>query len=126
MDNLYKLLETIKKAPSMYLGRHSIICLQAFLSGYNVAKHLLKKEDTLQDREFQKFPEWIRKKFKIETSQSWANIIMFYSEDESKALDLFFELFDEFLKSRSSVNENNNSLEEKPSIFKPLSNAMLK
>lgn len=97
MTNLYQLLNKIKKAPAMYLGRHSIICLQAFLSGYSVAQYELGEQPTPQDLDFREFPEWIRKKFNVQTSQSWANIILFYSEDESKALDRFFELLEEFM-----------------------------
>jgi hypothetical protein len=76
--------------------RYALI-YQAFLSGYSVAKHELGEQPTKQDRDFTEFPEWIRKKFNVQTSQSWANIILFYSEDETKALDRFFELFDEFI-----------------------------
>lgn len=101
MHNLYTLIEKIKKAPSMYLGRHSIICLQAFLSGYSVAKYELGEQPTNEDLDFSSFPEWIRKKFNVQTSQSWANIILFYSEDESKALDNFFKLLDEFINRNS-------------------------
>jgi len=94
MHDLYEIIEKIKKAPAMYLGRHSIICLQAFLSGYSVAKYELGEQATEQERDFMEFPEWIRQRFKVQTSQSWANIILFYSEDERKALDNFFDLFE--------------------------------
>ncbi|MBC6479893.1 MAG: hypothetical protein EBE86_014640 [Hormoscilla sp. GUM202] len=109
MHDLYGIIEKIKKAPSMYLGRNSIICLQAFLSGYSVAKYELGEQETEQERDFMEFPEWIRQRFKVQTSQSWANIILFYSEDERKALDNFFDLFEEFI-SRYSVR---NTLKEK-------------
>lgn len=87
----------------MYLGRHSIICLQAFLSGYNVAHHELGLPPKQQDRDFEEFSNWIREKYKIQTSQSWASIILFYSEDEGKALDRFFKLFEEFLNRDKSA-----------------------
>ncbi len=109
MHDLYGIIKKIKKAPSMYLGRHSIICLQAFLSGYSVAKYELGEQETEQERDFIEFPEWISQRFKVQTSQSWANIILFYSEDERKALDNFFDLFEEFI-SRYSVR---NILKEK-------------
>ncbi|MBD2774110.1 hypothetical protein [Iningainema tapete] len=97
MHDLHILIRKIKKAPSMYLGRHSILCLQAFLSGYNVAKFSENASLTPQEEDFKQFPEWIRQKFNIQTSQSWASIILFFSEDERKALDTFFELFEEFV-----------------------------
>lgn len=120
MHDLYTLIEKIKKAPSMYLGRHSIICLQAFLSGYSVAKYELGEQPTKQDRDFMEFPEWIRKKFNVQTSQSWANIILFYSEDESKALDKFFELLGEFIdrnSSTGSIAKGELDIEEKEQVF---------
>ncbi len=97
MHDLYGLIEKIKKAPAMYLGQHSIICLQAFLSGYSMAKYQLGEQPTEQELDFRAFPEWIRERFGVHTSQSWSNIILFYSEDEGKALDKFFDLLDEFI-----------------------------
>ena len=123
MQDLYRLIEKIKKAPSMYLGRHSIICLQAFLSGYSVAKYELGEQPTKQDSDFMQFPEWIRKRFNVQTSQSWANIILFYSEDESKALDNFFELSDEFI-NRNPAGDNlvkeGLDMSEKVEVFRSL------
>jgi hypothetical protein len=108
MHDLYTVIEKIKKAPAMYLGRKSIICLQAFLSGYSVAQYELGGQSTQQEQDFREFPEWIRQRFNVETSQSWANIILFYSEDESQALDQFFILFDEFINRNFPLD----SLEE--------------
>ena len=54
-------------------------------------------------------------------SQSWANVILFYSEDESKALDRFFELLDEFIARHSSVDalgEDGLEIEEKVEVFR--------
>ncbi|MEG4286453.1 hypothetical protein QUB68_25315 [Microcoleus sp. A006_D1] len=99
MDNLSQLLKKIKNTPSLYLGKASISCLQAFLSGYNVAQYQLgvplKEENALDG-----FQEWIQKKLNIDSSQSWANIILFFSQDERDALNSFFELFEEFCQSK--------------------------
>ncbi len=104
MHDLYTLIDKIQKAPSMYLGRASIICLQAFLSGYSVAQYELSATQTSQNKDFQEFPEWVRQKFNIQTSQSWANILLFHAEDEQKALDLFFKIFEEFRNRHSYVS----------------------
>lgn len=87
----------------MYLGKNSIFSLQAFLAGYNGAKREMGLSPTEQEQKFEYFLNWIRKRFKIETNQSWVSIILFYSADESKALDTFFELFDEFLAQRKNL-----------------------
>ena len=107
MDDLYTLIQKIKKAPSMYLGRHSIVCLQAFLSGYSVAQYQLGATPTRSDEAFKEFPDWIRQRFNVRTSQSWANVILFYAEDEHQALDAFFDLFEEFIAQHQSGEETN-------------------
>ncbi|MBE9216983.1 hypothetical protein IQ247_30760 [Plectonema cf. radiosum LEGE 06105] len=103
MSNLYEMLNRIKKRPAMYLGKNSIFSLQAFLAGYNGAKREMGLLPTEEEEEFEYFLNWIRKRFKVETNQSWASIIVFYSADENKALDTFFELFDEFLVQRKNL-----------------------
>jgi hypothetical protein len=108
MHDLYTLLRKIQKAPSMYLGQSSISCLQAFISGYNVAKYELGAGESSQDQDFQDFPDWIRQKFNIQTSQSWASVLLFYSEDEQKALDLFFTVFEEFLQRHPATSSSEN------------------
>ena len=103
MSSLYEMLNRIKKRPAMYLGRNSIFSLQAFLAGYNGAKREMGLVATEQEQEFEDFLGWIRERFNVETNQSWASIILFYSADENKALDTFFELFDEFLAQRKNL-----------------------
>lgn len=98
----------------MYLGRRSIICLQAFLSGYSIAQHGLGAVETPQEKDFQHFPEWIRQRFKVQTSQSWASIILFFSEDERTALDRFFELFEEFVNRDRTPQSESNLLSVEP------------
>lgn len=104
MDRVYDIVQKVKDKPNVYLGKPSIMCLQAFLSGYNVAQYQLGEPLNASDC-FDGFQEWIQEKFKINSSQSWANIILFYSEDERDALRQFFELFDEFVKRNSSAVE---------------------
>ena len=100
MDNLYDLLKKIKKRPAMYLGRHSIFNLQAFLDGHYFARRELGVPLTEQEREFQTFLQWIRERFKVETEQLWASIILFHSADERSAVDRFFSLFEEFINQK--------------------------
>lgn len=59
-----------------------------------------------QEREFELFQEWIEQRFNQANTQSWTKIILFYSEDESSALERFFELLDEFrLHQQMSAKE---------------------
>lgn len=54
-----------------------------------------KWEDEIILKEFQK---WIEKKYRINTTHSWADIIDFYSSDEYHALMKFFSEFKKFLE----------------------------
>ncbi len=108
MEPVYDILQKVKNKPNVYLGSPSIMCLQAFLSGYNVAQYQLGKSLDSPDC-FDGFQEWIQEKFKVESSQSWAKIILFYSADERDALERFFELFEEFVeRNYSTVEEDVN------------------
>ena len=55
MDNLYKLLQNIKKRPAMYIGKNSIFNLQAFLDGYYFARREIGIPLTAKETEFQTF-----------------------------------------------------------------------
>ncbi|NJP09991.1 MAG: hypothetical protein HC866_11350 [Leptolyngbyaceae cyanobacterium RU_5_1] len=104
MNDFYELLQKIKKRPAMYLGRHSIFSLQAFLDGYYYARREASIPLTEQEQEFQQFLQWIRVRFKVETGQPWASIILFHTADEKDAVERFFNLFEEFLKQKSNSN----------------------
>ncbi|BAT51406.1 hypothetical protein NOS3756_03290 [Nostoc sp. NIES-3756] len=99
MLDLYDLLHNIQKRPAMYLGQPSISHLRAFLSGYFFSRHQLGTPETEQEKYFANFQTWIQERFKVTSSQSWDKIILFFSQDEHKALEQFFQLFDEFTKS---------------------------
>jgi hypothetical protein len=100
MSNFYDFLQNIRKRPAMYLGQRSITRLHIFLCGYRFARSELGISQTEQEREFGEFQSWLEQKFNVETTQSWANIILSRTKNESQALDNFFELLDEFLRCR--------------------------
>jgi hypothetical protein len=106
MSNFYNLLQKIKQRPALYLGKRSLSHLQVFLDGYTFACCELGIEVTKQEREFEEFQEWIEQRFNQVDTQSWSRIILFYSEDESDALDKFFELFDKFLERDNALEVN--------------------
>lgn len=101
-NNFYQLLDKIKTRPALYLGKRSICSLPAFLDGYTFAYRQLGIPVTEQEQEFTEFQDWIEKQFNQQSTRSWARIILFYSEDESQALDTFFQLFENFLQRESS------------------------
>ncbi|MBW4603409.1 MAG: hypothetical protein KME29_28550 [Calothrix sp. FI2-JRJ7] len=106
MSNLYELISKIEKRPSMYLGKPAISNLRSCIAGYILARRELGITQTEQEKHFTEFQSWIQEKFNISYSQSWDKIILFYSEDERKALDRFFELFNEYLEIKHLQHES--------------------
>jgi hypothetical protein len=105
MTDIYELMQRIKTRPGMYLGKPYVTRLKAFLDGYIGARNDLGFPLKEQEETLNKFQQWIQSRFNITSSQSWADIILFYSVDESEALNKFFELFEKFMHEESAVKE---------------------
>ena len=108
MTKFYELLDRIQKKPAMYIASPSISNLFMFLCGYQHAHDLLGTPVTEQEEKFAEFQPWLQKRFAVNTSASWAKIILFYSIDESHAFDSFFDLLEEFIKDKSSLDKVDN------------------
>lgn len=93
MPSFAELLPEIKKRPTLYLSRNSIFDFQSFYYGYDLAKNQLGIPKTDADVEFEEFLSWVRTRYNIETTQSWASLILFHSIDERDALDWLFKLW---------------------------------
>ena len=102
LRTLFELLAGIKKRPGMYLGTNSITNLDMVLRGRNLALRELGVAPTEEEREIEDFQAWIQERYGINSGQSWAKIILFFSIDEREALERFFELFEEFLNRDKS------------------------
>jgi hypothetical protein len=96
MGGFSDLLPEIKKRPTLYLSRYSIFDFQSFYYGYDLARNQIGVPKTDQEREFEEFLLWVRSRYKTETTQSWASLILFYSVDERDALDRLFDLWEKF------------------------------
>ena len=90
--------ENFRKRTAMYIGEKSISNLRIFMDGYSICEHFnnIKPQDTQPP--FWLFFHWICKYYKHNGSYyNWDGIILQNCEmDEAKALDTFFERFDEF------------------------------
>jgi hypothetical protein len=87
MSSIKNLLAHIQGRPAMYLGKRSILCLKAFIDGW-----YLRSPETVEDSDtMSAFQKWIEKKYNIQSSQSWDRIILFYSQDEYDALEIFLK-----------------------------------
>ena len=96
MKKLYKTLKKIKERPGLYLGRKSLMLLDAFLGGYSICCYDLEKK--IEADIFDGFQEYIQQRYNIRSTQSWAKIIDFYSLSDEEAFDNFYNLYEEFLK----------------------------
>jgi len=76
------------------LGSKSIFKLKSFLDGYYFA--LLSNGIDCDNDFWDGFQLFISNKFNIETSQNWAQILFFFSNDEAEAFDRFFDLLEAF------------------------------
>ncbi|MBC7971079.1 MAG: hypothetical protein H7Z11_13335 [Verrucomicrobia bacterium] len=116
MVDLYDLLHNIQKRPAMYLGEPSISHLRTFLAGYFFARHQFGEPETDQEKQFSNFQAWVQQKFKLTSSQSWDKVILFYSQDEHKALEQFFALFTEFstIDQKHNVSSISNGVARSP------------
>lgn len=97
-NSMVEFLLKIRTRTPMYIGGGSIFQLKAFLDGWVFGA----QEDILDYSILSDFQLWVANKFCIKSSQSWAQIIMFYSNDEYDALDKFFVLFDQYLLEKNS------------------------
>lgn len=98
MNKLDELVETIKKQPSLYLGKHSIVAFKAFLAGYIFAQQERGEDTTELEQRLSSFERWIHGLGigKGKSDRSWDKIILLYSEDEISALDRFFRNYEHF------------------------------
>ncbi len=96
MNSVKELIQTVRTRTAMYIGGNSITSLKAFIDGWYF-RDMESVHDVVLMSDFQ---DWIQAKYKIESTQSWARILLFYSADERDALELFFKEFDSFLLER--------------------------
>lgn len=119
MGSFSELLPEIKKRPTLYLSRYSIFDFQSFYYGYDMARNQLGLTKPEQDREFEEFLSWVRSRYNIQTTQSWASLILFHSVDERDALDRLFHLWEKFQnrdKSQSSIEDDFNYNAQKAEV----------
>ncbi|SKB11614.1 conserved hypothetical protein [Planktothrix sp. PCC 11201] len=113
MTNLYDLLEKIQQKQGMYIGSPNINNLLMFLCGYQYACEAMELPESEQEMEFAEFQPWLQTKFGVNTSASWAKIILLYSSDETDAFKNFFDLLTEFRnlpKESEIINKESLSL----------------
>ncbi|TAE75357.1 MAG: hypothetical protein EAZ85_02655 [Bacteroidetes bacterium] len=103
-EGVHELLksESFRKRIPMYIGETKISNLESFIGGYYFAESVHKFELTALDLYFENFNDWIMKYYRWkESTAGWKNIILTEMEnDETKALQTFLILYDEFMSER--------------------------
>ncbi|MBO4996868.1 MAG: hypothetical protein J6D02_02590 [Lachnospira sp.] len=125
------IIHTIKKRPGMYLGSNSITALNHFLNGYQAAERdlAISANPQLFPLPFRYMSEFTKIRLQAHSNLGWGHhILNFCNGDEQQALNMFFELYDEFeqirmkrcLKAVLTKNniEYNNSIEHGYSVIK--------
>jgi hypothetical protein len=99
MMTLMEMIQKIRDQPSMMLGRPSANNLYMFLSGFTFAR----KDEDVDDFHFLGgFGQYVHDRFRISSTQSWAQIIQFYCLTEADEMALFWKLFDEYVAKKAA------------------------
>lgn len=101
--SIFNRIDCIRKRPGMYLGSSSIIALSHFLCGYQAAEldYGLYRREKLVPLQFEYMSEFTKMKLNSRDNLGWCHqILKFCDGDEEKALNQFFELYDEFVQIR--------------------------
>lgn len=102
--NVIELISKLKDRPAMYIGKHSIFCLKAYIYGW----HSRNIDEDVQMEILNEFGLWIDDSFFncSKLTCSWCEFIyMMSANDESKALDKFFILFEQFLTEKLQMRK---------------------
>ena len=94
---IIELIKQIKPIPELFIIKHSIFSLEVFIDGWYYRDN---KEDVKSGILYSEFYEWLRKRYNIDNTMGWANILYYKFETEEKALDEFFVLFNTFYKEK--------------------------
>lgn len=87
------LLSKIRRRPPMFVGEYSLSKLRNFFDGYNYA---LDNQHCIIPKEFNEF---VLKKYKIHPdNMSYVTAILQNMPDGKEAIEVFFNLLDEFLE----------------------------
>lgn len=100
--NVYDTIAMMRSRPSMYLGECSLVRLNAFLNGCFFVAHEFGIGYEVQP-DFGDFRNWVAQRFnRLESTAGYCSIILHEcGGDDRQALDLFFELIEEYRRTFS-------------------------
>ena len=92
---IIELIKQIKPIPELFIRKHSIFSLEVFIDGWYYRD---EDEDVKADILYTDFYEWLRKRYNMNDSRGWADILLYIFKTEEEALIQFFILFNIFYK----------------------------
>lgn len=99
--NVLELIKLLEPRPVMYISRHNLSSLRAFIDGWYFRNQIDDVGmDILND-----FQIWLQERNQLDNYRRWDTIIIYLCQDDNKALDYFFKLFNEFLLEKE-INSN--------------------
>lgn len=97
LEKIIDMLYEIKDRPGVHIGKKSLERLAMYLTGYVSCMVEMTNEITYFLIELQ---DYVSNYYEIDSDQYWVDIIRFYTLSEDEAYDKFYELLDEFIKSK--------------------------
>ena len=95
--------EEIRKRPSLWIGKKSLIAFEAFWSGIFIAEMIcnVPEEKQLSGFNWTAFEEWVDKKYNLKklTVKSFYHAKQMASSDEN-AFDKWYEIYDLYKKEK--------------------------
>ena len=101
-NNLPELIAHIRERPELYIWPVSVIKLRCFLDGYYLARwELVQGADNFGT--MNEFQEMVQKRFSMSPTFGWDRILAFFAGGEREGLDIFWNLWDEYLADQKKV-----------------------
>lgn len=95
MKKLYERLQQIRMCPGMYIGKKSLICLKPYLHGMVDCVSVKGEKDSCF---LEKFSAFVNEKVQLDQPLDWYGKIISFYPDEEEAVDVFFQLADDFFE----------------------------
>lgn len=104
--DVYDFFEKIRPRPALYVGKKSLSKIQAFFYGYLYAVRFNDIDFDLGKFDSYSFHDWVAEKLGwYESTSGWLNMILKeVDNDEEKAVDLFYELLEEFKLEKENLS----------------------
>lgn len=100
MNLEHPILQRVRDRPAMYLGRPSVVRLQAFLQGFSACEEMNRIASPQQDTT--EFCDWLEMKLQMPSQIGYANMLLSYADgDDVSAFYEFWKFLDEFIAHRS-------------------------